>query len=868
MKALSSREIREIFIRYFEKKNHLQIPPSPLVPKNDPTLLFINSGMAPLKKYFLGKATPPAPMLCNFQPCIRTKDIDDVGDRHHLTLFEMLGSWSIGDYYKQGAVELAFELLVDHFGFDVNRLYVTVYNGDPKKGLAPDDESAGFWEKVGIAKDHIIALGEDNFWGPAGDTGPCGPCTEVFYDTGEEFGEKYVPGKEFDTTKRYIEIWNAGVFMQYNKTKDGKYEPLPLKSVDTGSGLERMAMVMNGLGSAYETDLLKPIMDFISGAVGNSIDISGKRIITDHIKASTFILSEGVLPSNEGAGYVPRRLIRKIVTLATNSGKKLDYNPMIESVIQSLKEYYPHLETQKKLIMNNFNQEVKDFEPVIQNGLKLLEKEMSQAKNKTLSGKTLFELSTTHGVPVEIVKEEVRKKGLKIDLSDYEKRFEEHQKISRQGTGRGNVQVGKDDLSRTLCAKDVQKTTFTGYEKFSDTGKILNLACNGEKVKEVKEGDEFFIAFDQTCFYAESGGQVGDTGTIKAQGEALVLDTQKVVDVFVLKAKMLKGSLKLGDKCEQIVDSNRRIQIRRNHSATHLMHTALRTLLGDHVQQKGSHVDEQRLRFDFQHPKSLTSDEIRKIENFVNELIRKGSKNNTQVMKYDDAIETGALAFFGDTYGEKVRVVQFGKESVEFCGGIHVENTGEIGLFTITSESSVAKGVRRIEAITSQNALEYLQDLKEQSKRISEALGAPQNEIIDRIALLKKKASGKDKAVTQVVGTAKDITEFKLKNHLFVTARLDADGKAMKETAENILNQHKASAVLLFGIFEDMARVVVVSDKKASKEVPAQKIIQPFLDKVEGRGGGKPIYAQGGGKNVAVLPELLKNATQYIESAL
>ncbi|MCC7441006.1 MAG: alanine--tRNA ligase [Bdellovibrionales bacterium] len=870
MKKLSSHEIRERFLKFFEDKDHLRIGGSSLIPKGDPTLLFINSGMAPLKRYFLGKAQPPKPRLANVQPCIRTKDIDDVGDRHHLTLFEMLGSWSIGDYYKEGAVSLAYELLVDRLGFDKNRLWVTVYGGDPKQNLPPDEESAKYWEKAGIARDHILSLGQDNFWGPAGETGPCGPCTEVFFDCGEKFGPAYKHGDEWVTTGRYIEIWNAGVFMQYNKLGPGKFEPLPLKSVDTGSGLERMAMVMNDVESAYETDLLSSVLKAAQERfAGPGMGIREFRILADHVKASTFILSEGVFPSNEGQGYIPRRLIRKCIALAVKAKAKTDLIPLVEETIRTMGPYYDHLGKNRDATIQKFQTEVREFEPIIRKGIELLDVETVRlSKGATLPAKLTFDLVTSHGVPLEIVRAHAADRGLKIDDQGYEKHFEEHQEISRQG--RKSVGASGAAPKLELAAKGASTTDFRGYEEMSSEGKIVRLTV-GENAPETVAGGgtEFLLVTDRTPFYGESGGQVGDVGTAKTEtGEAQILDTQKADDVHVHLAKLVKGTIKAGQKVRLDVDKERRLLIRRNHTATHLLHSALRAVLGPHVQQKGSMVDVERTRFDFQHPQALTPEEIEKVEAWVNAAIWRASPRDARVMSYDQGIETGAIALFGENYGDQVRVLKFGNDSTEFCGGTHVENTAEIGMFVVTSEGSVAKGVRRIEGVTGQNALNQFNERRRLVRELGLALGVPPAQIVERVAQLKKAGGGK-KAEAAPTGSLRDEKTIDLGGGLTLfMGRLDASGDAMKDLAEQKLNQKAGQVVLLAGGDGESARVVVMADVKAAPKANSGKIIGELLKHVDGRGGGKPNYAQGGGKNVAGLGALFQAAPETVKSLL
>jgi alanyl-tRNA synthetase len=512
-RKLASTEIRETFLRFFEERGHLRIRGASLLPKNDPTLLYINSGMAPLKRYFTGEERPPHPDLCNIQPCIRTKDIDDVGDRHHLTFFEMLGSWSINHYFKQHAVELAYELLVERFGFPAERLYATVYGGDPDLNLPPDDESVAAWERVGLARNHIVVLGEDNFWGPAGDTGPCGPCTEVFFDTGDEHGPPYREGGHFDTKARYIEIWNAGVFMEYDKHAEGVYAKLPFRSVDTGSGLERMSMVLNALESVYETDLVEPLMQYIADQLPNpSVSLATRRRIADHMRASAFILAEGVIPSNEGRGYIPRRLIRKCSALVFREGAAFDYRGLIDLVIERFGGLYARLKEKRRQIHEAFANERTDFEQVIDRGLRRLDA-LSEKRPFLVSGKDAFALFSTFGMPYDLIRDFVADREGKIDEAGYLQEFRTHQEVSRVSRKAADVASAElAELYQTLSAQ-IPVVEFVGYETLTSAARILAMvdtrSSGPRRLREATHGEEIEVILDRTPAYAKAGGQVG-----------------------------------------------------------------------------------------------------------------------------------------------------------------------------------------------------------------------------------------------------------------------------------------------------------------------------------------------------------------------
>lgn len=874
MKPLSSHAIRTKFLEYFEKHQHLKIQASSVVPKNDPTLLFINSGMAPLKNYFLGKEEPPQPRLTNYQPCIRTKDIDDVGDRHHLTIFEMLGSWSIGDYYKEEACRLAYGLLVDEFGFDPKKLYMTVYGGNAEKGIPSDEESVQAWMKCGVPADHIIRLGEDNFWGPAGDTGPCGPCTEVFYDTGAEHGPEYKPGGHFDDKSRYIEIWNAGVFMEYDKQSDGSFQPLPLKSVDTGSGLERMAMVMNGHQSVYETDLMKPLMDLVRETYGIS-EIKKVRMITDHMRASTMILSEGIAPSNEGQGYIPRRLIRKCVAaLVAAKVDKVDFTPIVDKVIELLSPYYPLLTSGREACLYNLKAEVDEFTPLITTGLQRIEDELKNKKTKVFSGKTAFELVTTFGLPVEVLRADLEERGLALDEKEYEACWEEHRKKSRVISRKGGISADQDALERLVSEK--AETIFVGHESLKTKSKVVGLIAENQWTNDLNEGGEGFLLVETTPFYGESGGQVGDQGEVRWAGGGLaeVLDTQKYGRHHVHQLRVLKGSLKPDQEVELQVTQAEREAIKRHHSATHLLHSALHQVIGKHAVQKGSMVRADRLRFDFQHNKALTREELEKIESLVNGWIMQNARRVTEEMDYEAAISAGAMALFGEKYDSKVRVVKF-DHSVELCGGTHVEATGDIGLFLIASETAVAKGIRRIEAVTGFEALKLAQERTRLVKEVGEFLNTGADSILERLKDMKQKMKELSKAPKSAAGASLELKEpFKLtvSGHSFLMAQVEGDPNQIKTFGDQLIDKGEHHIVCLLGPDEKSLRVLTWVNKAVQNKLKAADLLMEILKPVGGRGGGKPQFAQGGTPEVdklgLIVSEAQKNCQGFLEGKL
>ncbi len=848
MKKLSSSEIRRIFIDYFKRLDHTKINSSSVVPKDDNTLLYINSGMAPLKKYFLGLQIPPTKRLCNYQPCIRTNDIDDVGDRHHLTLFEMLGSWSIGDYYKEKAIAFAYDLLIKHFEFDLERIYVSVFAGDLENGIPEDKDSYEAWVNVGVSKSRILKFGKDNFWGPAGEYGPCGPCTEVFYDTGDQFGESYIPGGYFDTS-RYIEVWNAGVFMELNKNKDGSFTKLPIKSVDTGAGLERLNMIMNGMSSVYETDLMAPIV----AKVVEQFSVGEKEsyIISDHIRTSVFILSEGVIPDNIGQGHVLRRLIRKAVSLLKDN---FDFTPVVDEVINILKEFYPNLKRERSIIISRLKNEIDDFLPIIQDGLKMMDKEI-EAKG-TLSGEGAFNLVTTHGLPLEIIKLNLVQRGMALDEDSYNRYNEEH-KIKSRVIKRGDnltLKMFNNELLLKLL-KESHETIFEGYENAMVETKIVSIIKDNSFCDHVIEGDSCALVFDKTVFYAESGGQVGDIGTISTNsGIFKVENTIKVNGVFLHAGFVKSGNITSGVEAKQTIDQGYRRKVSSNHSATHLLHAALHQVIGVHATQKGSLVTAERFRFDFLNKSGIPLEKLQEIELIVNKMVSANFKQQTLLLDYEDALEKGAIGLFGESYDKKVRVVSFRNSSMELCGGTHVRRSGEIGTFVIVSETSIAKGVRRIEALTGELAVKYLQKRVRIVKALSEELKSPVDVILDQITLLKSKLAELTKSrVEQSLDSITPSREFKYTNNdgsIFWAQNINIKGNELKSLGDKLIAKGEMDILSLFAIDSEKRSIrayVWIKKEERFSQLNARAILIQILKPIEGKGGGNGHFAQGGG---------------------
>ncbi|MES0490224.1 MAG: alanine--tRNA ligase [Leptospirales bacterium] len=864
MKQLTTSQIRQVFLDFFSKHQHQKLEGASIIPDNDPTLLYINSGMAPLKSYFLGEASPPEKKMCNVQPCIRTNDIEDVGDRHHLTFFEMMGSWSIGDYYKEGAIKLAYDLLVNHFEYDPQKLYATVYKGNAEAGIPADTESIEFWKSVGLPEDHIVSLGDDNFWGPAGQTGPCGPCTEVFFDTGDEYGPAYTPGGHFDDVNRYIEIWNAGVFMELNKMADGSFENLPLKSVDTGAGVERMYMALNNCDSLYDVDVVKPIYDLAKIKFGaEHITQKDLRMVTDHIRSSTFILSEGVKPDKDGRGYIVRRLIRKCITVAVRAKTPpIELIELSNEVIEQLKDFYPQLELQKKQILQLLEDEIVDFEPAIKNGLELLNDELANVTDKKLDANKVFILVTTHGVPFEIVKDYAMARSVSIDEKEYEKLYREHQKVSRQGTETNAlVDLGLDSAHLEELTNGVAPTEFTGYDELNIEARVLAILQNGKKVEKTDSTNQCLVVTDKTTFYAEGGGQAADKGRIENDNfKGTVVDVKNHNHVYIHYLNIDEGFISQSDVVKLSVDKNNRESTAKNHSATHLLHSALRSVLGEHVSQKGSLVNSEKLRFDFQHNKPLSKDEIQSVENLVNQWIWQATGCNITEESYQKAIASGVTALFGEKYQEDVRVVRFADFSAELCAGTHVVNSGQIGLVKILTETSTARGIRRMEAITGSVAYEYLSKSDQIISAVQEIIRGDKEQLVENIFALKKSAK-ENKAKDSLTQTAWDVDEILegTSGLKAIFGQIGLDKKELIDLGEKELKSRALDVAFMVSPAEDKLVVVVIVSDKNTDKMKANIILKNWIERFDGRGGGKANVAQGG-INGKIDLALLKNS--------
>jgi alanyl-tRNA synthetase len=869
---MRSGEIRSSFLEYFRSRGHTVVPSSPLVPANDPTLLFTNSGMVQFKDVFLGREQRPYLRASTAQRCLRAggkhNDLENVGytARHH-TFFEMLGNFSFGDYFKRDAIRFAWELLTVVFRIPPERLWTTVYE--------TDDEAYEVWTKeIGVPPGRCVRIGDkpggaryqsDNFWQMA-ETGPCGPCSEIFYDHGPGI-EGGPPGSAEADGDRYIEIWNL-VFMQYDRDERGALTPLPKPCVDTGMGLERIAAVLQGVHSNYEIDLFR---DLIRAAARETKQKSLKNpslnVIADHIRACAFLIVDGVIPGNEGRGYVLRRIIRRAIRHGYKLGQKEPFfHRLVADLDGAMGEAYPELRRDTARVAEVLEQEELRFAGTLENGMALLEGALASGE-KLLDGETVFRLYDTYGFPVDLTADICRERGVALDLAGFEAAMQAQRERARAA-------------SRFAAAAELAysggRTEFCGYDTLALPARVLVLYREGTQVEELRAGDSGTVVLDRTPFYAESGGQVGDRGEIAGPaGTFVVADTQRIrPEVFGHHGRLATGVLRAGDEVSARVDTALRSRTMRNHSATHLLHAALRQVLGAHVQQKGSLVDENRTRFDFSHNKPLTREEIRRIEALVNAAIRANDEVAARIMKFDEAIRAGALAFFGDKYGDEVRVVAMGDFSTELCGGTHVRRTGDIGFFKIVSESGVAAGVRRVEAVTGEGALAWAQAVEEEmafaegffqasGEALREKLRAEREEkraLEKEIQRLRAKlASG---GATDLAAQAVDVKGAKV-----LAATVDgADARALREATDRMKERLKSAAIVLGSVADGKVTLVAGVTKDLTAKVSAGELVNYVAQQVGGRGGGRPDMAQAGGTDPAKLAAALASVRAWVEA--
>ena len=839
---MKTSDIRKAFLDFFNSKNHEVVASSSLVPSNDETLLFTNAGMVQFKDVFLGTETKNFKRAATSQRCIRAggkhNDLENVGYtlRHH-TFFEMLGNFSFGDYFKEDAIKFAWEFLTEELKLDKEKLWITVYKDD--------DEAEEIWKNIiGIDPGRIARLGDDdNFWS-MGDTGPCGPCSEIFYDHGEHI-DGTPPGAEGDEGDRFIEIWNL-VFMQFNRDESGKMEPLPKPSVDTGMGLERIAAVLQGVNSNYETDVFKDLINASEKILGSEGSTSHK-VIADHIRSSVFLISDGVIPEKEGRGYVLRRIMRRGIRHGYKIGAKKPFmHLLVKDLIKLMNSAYPELKKKQKDIIELIkNEEIKFFE-TLETGIEILEDTISNMKNKTLSGDVVFKLHDTYGFPFDLTADIAREKQLDID----EERFNECMNQQKQTS-----KASSSFVSSLPAASGIEETKFLGYENLESDSKVLVIWKDQERIDAAKNKEEIFFACNQTPFYAEAGGQIGDKGKFASQSSTgSILDCKKQGKVYIHKAIVDKGSIKTGDVIKMSVEKEKRSAIAIHHSSTHLVHAALRAVLGDHVQQKGSLVDENKLRFDFSHAKPLTKEEITKIEDIVNKEALKNLEVKTELMKLDDALKSGAMALFGEKYDDDVRVLTMGENSysVELCGGTHVNRTGDIGFFVITNQSSVASGIRRIEALAGSKSIEHVKKLRDVNLSLQNSLNVSADELQEKVNSLieenkKLKKSSKSKSAKKSVISSEthEFGDWKL-----IVEQVDVeDTKDLRALADEQKNTNEKLCVVIFTESSNKIALVCGVTKNLTESLSAKEVVSELSNQINGKGGGRSDFAQGAGES-------------------
>lgn len=832
-------ELRAKFLDYFSKNDHKVVDSSPLIPVNDDTLLFTNAGMVQFKDVFLGSEKRPYKRATTTQRCIRAggkhNDLENVGYtlRHH-TFFEMLGNFSFGDYFKEEAMKLAWNFLTNELNLDKERLWISVFR--------EDDEAAEIWSSViGIDPERIVRLDEeDNFWS-MGDTGPCGPCSEIYYDHGEQY-EGTPPGSPGDEGDRFVEIWNL-VFMQFNRDAKGELTPLPKPSVDTGMGLERVAAVMQGVNSNYETDLFRNLIK-ASEEVIKSPGEASHKVIADHIRSVSFLIADGITPSNEGRGYVLRRIMRRGIRHGYKLGAKKPFlYSLVEPLVKEMESAFPMLASNQKQIEEIIHNEEKKFLETLDKGIEILEKEISNMDSKVIPGDVVFKLHDTFGFPFDLTADIAREQDLKLDEAGFNKCMEEQVKNSKSASKFKGTQL---DLS------SIDETKFLGYDRLNAEGKILGLWNDDLRVDSATADKEYFLALDQTPFYAESGGQVGDQGKFScSSGSGQILDCIKQGKIFLHTIKIDEGAIKLGDKLKLAVAPDKRASAASNHSATHLMHAALKHVLGSHVEQKGSLVDASKLRFDFSHPKAVTKDEIKQIELLVNQHTLNNAEVKTELMKLDDAIASGAEAMFGEKYDDEVRVLSMSDGfSVELCGGTHVTRTGDIGMFVILSESSVSSGVRRIEAVTGAKAVELALEIRSQLQDVQGILNVGASQVSSKVEDLVKENKSLKKGNKSNAKSSVDLKEVthKIKNLDLVLIEadtqniqdlrklVDSSKKDQSERCVLILSHQDSKVVMVCGVTDDI-----------QESLSANDVIQAIAKASDGKGGGRKDFAQGAG---------------------
>ena len=866
----STADLRDSFLSFFSDKGHNAVASSSLIPGNDKTLLFTNAGMVQFKDVFLGDEQRSYSRATSSQRCVRAggkhNDLENVGytARHH-TFFEMLGNFSFGDYFKQDAIAYAWEYLTEVLKLPPEKLWITIY--------ANDDEAADIWlNQIGVDAERFTRIGDkpnkpydsDNFWS-MGDTGPCGPCTEIFYDHGEHIWGG-PPGSPEEDGDRYIEIWNL-VFMQYNRDKDGRMNPLPKPSVDTGMGLERLAAIMQKGHSNYDIDLFQNLIKAISKlTTGDDLNHASLKVIADHIRSCAFLITDGVVPSNEGRGYVLRRIIRR----AARHGHKLGadtrfFYKLVQPLVKEMGEAYPELAAAQTKVEQILEKEEQRFAETLDHGMKILEAAIAQLSGNTLDGATVFKLYDTYGFPQDLTADIARERGLKVDQTSFDQAMQAQRERARAA---GKFEV---DYNAKLDVKG--KTDFQGYQHHHCQTQIQQLFKSGQAVDVLETGEHGQIILKNTPFYAESGGQVGDTGQLHSQEAVFsVTDTQKQGNVFVHIGQVESGRLRLASEVSADIDRERRQAIILNHSATHLMHAALRKILGTHVEQKGSLVDEHRLRFDFSHFEAVTATQITEIEQLVNQQIRANHQADIEVTSMDKAVEKGAMALFGEKYGDDVRVVQLGN-STELCGGVHVDSSGDIGLFKITSESGVAAGVRRIEAVTGMGAMQYINTLQNHLQQAAVLLKTTPQSVDEKVQQLLHSQKSLEKELQALKGKLASQAGSNLESQAVeiagikvLSAKLDGvEVKALRDTVDQLKNKLGAAVVVLAVVNGKKISLVAGISKAETRQMKAGELVNYVAQQVAGKGGGRPDMAMAGGSDVAALEAALASVSAWVE---
>lgn len=864
----TTSEIRSQFLEYFRDRDHKVVPSSSLVPANDPTLLFTNAGMVQFKDVFLGNEKRAYTRAVTSQRCVRAggkhNDLENVGytARHH-TFFEMLGNFSFGDYFKREAIDYAWEFLTRELGIPEERLWVTVFKDD--------DEAADIWLKeIGVSRNRFRRCGEkDNFWS-MGDTGPCGPCSEIFYDHGEGIPGG-PPGSDEPEGDRYVEIWNL-VFTQYDRNSAGKLNPIPDPSVDTGMGLERITAVMQGVHNNYDIDLFQHLIDALKQLAGKKkLEVTSSRVVVDHIRSCAFLIADGVTPSNEGRGYVLRRIIRRAIRHGNKLGlKEPFFYKLVAALEAEMGDAYPELGRSRAYIEKVLLAEEQRFAETLEQGLKVLDEVVAGLKGDKIDGKAVFKLYDTYGFPVDLTADVAREKGLQVDMEGFHQAMAEQRQRARAAS--------KFEAATSVNTDDKLVSEFSGYNRLQQKSTIIAIYQDGRKVQSMAQGDLGGVILLETPFYAQSGGQVGDKGELTGPGVFFeVEDTKKQGQSHVHLGVLRAGSLKVGDVVTATVDGERRRHIMRNHSATHLLHAALRKVLGDHVVQKGSLVAPDRLRFDFSHPDPLTADEIRTIERLINRTILENSPTRVEVMPLEKALESGAMSLFGEKYDDVVRVLKIGGTfSNELCGGTHVEHAGDIGLFKIISEGGVASGVRRVEAVTGEGALDWVDNTQHSLDQITQVLKTDRDNVEAKLLAQQEKLRKLEKEVEQykaklassagddMLDSAVDIDGIKV-----LACTLDgADAKTLRDTVDQLKNKLGTAALILAAVNDNKINLVAGVTADSTSRIKAGDLVNFVARQVGGKGGGRPDLAQAGGNDPAALPAALSGVPDWVRQQL